>query len=162
MDTLDEIKKAAGVKNLKKLTRDQLARIQDAAVRGQISLDHLKELTKVVPNFVDLLKSEIDGLTKIAKSASGSQKKAFDAIVETLATLRSTIEILAQNLESDEARLKLAEITLKVGELAVRVGEMVTEMNRDNNSLWKVVAGAAGAAVLALIAIFVPRSGRGS
>ncbi|MCC2672716.1 MAG: hypothetical protein K0Q72_5188 [Armatimonadetes bacterium] len=154
-DRLERLRAATGIEDFENVSAEQFQVLLQQVARRKLNTDQLELLVEVMPQFVELQRETIGGLQEIVGTAGHSQSEALQTAAASLSLAGRTLEILAQRMESDTARVELARLTL---ELARTSAQVTALMNRDNNRVWHVLAGAAGAAVVIIAALAVNRS----
>src|SRR5206468_4115562 len=109
---------------------------------GELSLEQLTLFVQVAPHFVAFVGEMIRGLREVAERAQASQQSAFQTI-GGLNRASNVLEFLARSAQTDEARVKVAELAVETVRLDNEVALIVERMNKDNNSFWSWLGGAA-------------------
>lgn len=150
---LRELKTATGITDFGAVTYEQFAQVVKKAAENGLSLERLKLLVQVMPQFVQLQSEMIGALKKIAEGAQSGQHAALQAVGNSLDATRQTLHVLAQNAQTDEVRLEIAKIAVEVGKQGLELARIIVVINGDNNSFWRHVAGIAGTAAVVVIGV---------
>ena len=152
---LNKLKTKTGIDDFNSVSNKQFETVQRLAGEGEISKEDMKLLLEVMPNFVQLQETYIDGLKTIINSAKETQKDALRGITITIENLTALLQSIVEKSETEELRSKIVDISLKLAEHGLEIAKIVQETNKENNNLWKSIAGVAAGALLVVGGIFV-------
>jgi hypothetical protein len=156
---LDDLKASTGISDFETVTDEQFAGVAKKAAEGGLTIDQLKLLVQVMPQFIQLqgklIEEMIGGLKQVAKSAKASQKAAIQAVSQSLDSAHQTLHVLAQNAQTDEVRLEIAKLALEAGKQGIELARIIKEMNDSNNNLWWKVASVIGTVGIVAVGVSV-------
>lgn len=125
---LQELTAATGIPDFSAVTLKQFTEVVYKAAKKSLTLERLRLLVGVMPQFIQLQGEIIGGLKKIAEGAQSGQQAAMQAVgrsFDTLNSLQETLCVLAQGSQTDESRLEIARVAVKAGELGIRLARII-------------------------------------
>lgn len=137
------LRNKTGIGDFNSVSKPDFENLQKMIGKNSLTQDELSLLIELIPNFIDLQKEYIEGVKEISKSASASQKSAFDVLDRSMAIL----EKLLNTEPTDEIKSQIIE-TIK------DIAKTIKEMNESNNSFFKGLAQVAMGVVAAVGTIF--------
>ncbi|HBI42591.1 MAG TPA: hypothetical protein DDY78_06990 [Planctomycetales bacterium] len=151
---LADLQAAAGVIDFANMNDEQFARVVKKAVQGRITLEQLRLLVQVVPQFLQLQEQMISqliaGVQEVAKGARESQKDALQAVGRSLESVHQALHMLAQNAQTDHGRVEIAKLALEAGKQGIELARIIEQMNQANNSLWWKLGTVLAAAIVTI------------
>jgi len=159
---IENLKKIIGVADFENASPEDVAKIDKIAAQGKLDLEQMKLLIEAMPHFVELQKMTVQALQDTVAAARDVQKEAVQSVGNSLNAASRVLEQLAGSAETDAARIRLAETAIEIGRLGLAMARILEQMNKDNNSLWKWISGAAVTLAAAVILIFVVAGDEGS
>jgi len=158
-DELAKLKDVTGVHDLEHASPQDVAKIDKMAAQGKLSLEQMELLVAAIPHFVELQKAAIQALQDTVAAARAVQKEALQAVGKSLDSASRILEQMASGVQTDEARMQIAGQAIEIGRLGLEVAKLIESMNKDNNSLYKYIAGAVAAVVIAVFLVFFSGGG---
>lgn len=155
-DTItDNIKRKTGIDDFTSVSNKQFKDIQVLAGKGKITKEEMQLLVEMMPNFVKLQETYIDGLKTIINSVKETQKDALRGITITIESLTSLLHNIVDKSETEELRSKIADISLKLADHGLKVAKILQETNKENNSLWKILGSVAVVGLVVVSTVFI-------
>jgi len=152
---LNNLKEKIGIDDFKTVSNQEFQKIQMLAGEGKISKEEMRLLVEVMPNFVQLQQTYVDGLKTVINAAKDTQKDALRGISVTLENITDLLKTIVQNAETEELRSKIADIALKLADYGIDIAKILQDTNKENNSTWKQIALGVSAVVLTIGGIFM-------
>lgn len=139
-----EIKNITGIKDLKKLSQEDLQKIFELIGKNKLTEKHIEALIKNYPHFIQAEIEALKSIQNIAQSAENSQKEVLKTMSKSIEGIISILEKLADKSESDTIRMKIAELTVEVSKINLEFAKISKGINEDNNKFWFKIASIAG------------------
>jgi len=152
---LNKLKTRTGIDDFSSVSNEQFETVQRLAGEGEISKEDMKLLVELMPNFVQLQETYINGLKIIINSAKETQKDALRGITVTIENLTALLHNILEKAETEELRSKVADISLKLADHGIQIAKILQETNKENNSLWKTLGGVAAVAFVTVGTVFI-------
>ncbi|MDD2640704.1 MAG: hypothetical protein PHS65_06895 [Arcobacteraceae bacterium] len=154
-EQLNSLKTKTGVNDFDSVSNEQFENIQVLAGEGKISKKEMESLVEAIPNFIQLQETYIDGLKATINSAKETQKDALRGITITIENLTKLLQSIVEKSETEELRSKIVDISLKLAENGLEIAKILQETNKENNNLWKSIAGVAATTLVVVGSIFI-------
>lgn len=157
MNEIEELKNILGVNDLSTLSKKDTLKVMKLVSEHKLSEAHLRTLIEVCPQFVGLSVESLKTMQSAAAGAKESQAAAFASFSKAVEGILDALSALAKNAETDETRIEIAKILHESANIFVELAKISKEMNSDNNSVWKYIAGATatiGLAAVGVVGIF--------
>lgn len=152
---LENLKQKIGIHDFNLVSDSQFANIQKMAARKLISKEEMQLLVEMMPNFVQLQQTHLDGLKAVINGTKENQKVALDGIVKALESSSDLLKSIVDKTKSEELLSKIADISLQHAHYEIKVAEIIQEVNQDNNSTWKEISRIASVVILVIGGIFL-------
>lgn len=152
---VDNIKRKTGIDDFTSVSNEQFKNIQVLAGKEKITKEEMQLLVEMMPNFVQLQETYIDGLKTIINSAKETQKDALRGMTITIENLTALLHSILEKAETEELRSKIADISLKLAEHSIEIAKILQETNKENNSLWKTLGNIAAVALVVVGTVFI-------
>ena len=152
---MDNIKRKTGINDFNTVSNKQFEDIQVLAGKGKITKEEMQLLVEMMPNFVQLQETYIDGLKTIINSAKETQKDALSGITVTIENFTALLHTILEKAETEELRSKVADISLKLADHGIEIAKILQETNKENNSLWKTLGSVAAVALVVVGTVFI-------
>ncbi len=159
---LESLKQKIGIDDFESVSDSQFAKIQKLVAGNVISKEEMNLLVEIMPNFVQLQQTYVDGLKTLINAAKENQREALMGISKQLENSIDLLKHIVDKAETEELRFKIADIALQIAKYGVEIAEKLKEVNKDNNSTWKEIGRIASVAFVILGGIFLSNRGNKS
>jgi hypothetical protein len=167
---LAKLIREVGINESRNLSFEDYTILAVEAALGGLTSEQINRLAEALPSFAATNRRAIEELRQIAAGAQASQQSALHAVDRMLVAPWHPQGVLAQaarNAQCDKARLEIADIACEVGQQGIEAARTIERINRDNNSLWRWMSGAAGvvtgiAAIAVVAMLFLATGGESS
>ena len=155
---IDVIKGQLSPELAAKLEKQHVFELLKLAGEGKIQEQQLAALMKGAPTLANLATESVKSLPKIADKAAEVQSKALDVRRQNFAQTISALEKTATECQTDDARVVIARL---ISDEHQRSCNAESAMNSSNNELHGKGLSVAGAAIAAVGAILLAVIRRG-
>lgn len=124
MDKLKEIEKFSGIKDFKKLSKEDIIRLTELQSKGVLEISHIEALTKIAPEFIKMQIEVVKSFAKISGDMKESQIKSTEPVIESIQGLTRILETLASKAQSDSTIERIAELSIKLAEKYTEILEI--------------------------------------